>query len=184
MCTANHLYFPGAQGNVISVSSAIPFSWPVSALPGRVKSRRGRGGKRGSLLNAVGCWVVLFSNKGCLARRCIVISVMKIAIINFLCLSWILLSTKVVEIAKNVEGLREQLLCDYCLILSLQMPETSSRPPIKDRPTFHLETLFIDMFLGFFSFFMLLNLMRNEIRSSSGNIKSTKLPQKIPVHLG
>lgn len=85
-----------------------------------------------------GCFV-LSSNKNCLALRDTVISIMKTAVINSHWLNSILVSTRLVEIAINLEVLSEWLLCDCCLISSLQMPENNFGIPIKEKATFHLE---------------------------------------------
>lgn len=85
-----------------------------------------------------GCFV-LSSNKNRLALRYTVISIMKTAVINSHWLNLILVSTRLVEIAINLEVLSEWLLCDSCLISSLQMPENNFGIPIKEKATFHLE---------------------------------------------
>lgn len=121
-CTANHLCFLMNKENAVSLIFYYPISRPVSALPGRVKAR-GRQ-RRWTWKFTRWCCVVLSSNKDCLALRYTIISVMIIAIIISHWLIWILESTKLVEIARSLEGLSKWLLCDYCLLVSLQMSET------------------------------------------------------------
>lgn len=64
------------------------------------------------------------------------------------------------EIAINLEVLSEWLLCDYCLILSLQMPENNFGIPIKEKATFHLENyLKICFFIVDFLFIFFCNVV-------------------------
>lgn len=124
-----------------------------------------------------GCFV-LSSNKNCLALRCTVISIMKTAVINSHCLNSILVSTRLVEIAINLEVLSEWLF--MWLLSNFKSADAGKQfwDSYKGESQISFREFLKDMFfiVDFLLFFfaMLLNLMGNEVRSSSGNIMSTE----------
>ena len=144
------------RAKAASVFSVIPFSWPVSALPGReridevnVKSARCY------LLVVLFCqasrtsqhWGAPSSQLWISCNQC-----------SFTQLSPHI--QKLVELAIKLESLSKWLLYASRLIFTLQMPETSSKAHVKYIPTFYVETLLKGTFLFSCVFFNVVELNR------------------------